>query len=226
MYAEVQHRPTAAGHAHLDRRISNATKPAFCARKHSAGQTLYREGDTAHYVFEVLTGVVCQSRVMPDGRRQIIGFGYPGDFTGFPANGQHHTDCEVVADGQVVAHRRDALENGRTDPELHMRLINAALHEITGMQDHCVMLGRKSAREKTAAFLSALMDRIGTPLGNYIQVSIPMSRSDIADFLGLTTETVSRTFTLLRDDGLIALENARNIIVLRPEDLRDLSLTE
>ena len=86
------------------------------------------------------------------------------------------------------------------------------------------MLGRKSASEKLASFLYVMSDRVGSDLGAYRQVTLPMSRSDIADFLGLTTETVSRTFTQLRKSKIIAIENIHTIIIQRPTALLGLSL--
>lgn len=87
-----------------------------------------------------------------------------------------------------------------------------------------MMLGRKSAVEKVASFLCVLTDRVGTKVGNYSQVELPMKRADIADFLGLTTETVCRTLTQMRRDDIIAIDNIHTIIIQRPTALLDLSL--
>ena len=89
-----------------------------------------------------------------------------------------------------------------------------------------MMLGRKSATEKVSSFLSVLADRVGTPVGSYTQVALPMSRSDIADFLGLTTETISRTLTQLRKCRIIALENIHTVIILKPEALLAMAQNE
>lgn len=188
-----------------------------------AGQMLFREGDEAFSVFEVLSGVVRMSRVMQDGRRQVIAFGYPGDVIGFPAEGRHHSDCDVISTGRIIVHKIDALKSSETNPALHDRLLDAALREISQMQDHFLMLGRKSAPEKIASFLLVLMERVGRPVGNYTQIDLPMTRSDIADFLGLTTETVSRTITHFRNLGVVELENPRSMVILKPEELSDLS---
>jgi len=190
------------------------------SRAIKAGAYLFHEGDDATRIYQVVSGVLRLTRVMEDGRRQVIAFGYPGDIVGFPACGQHHTDCNALTPATVIPYRRDMLETGEGDPELHRTLLQAALREISNMQDHFMMLGRKSATEKVSSFLSVLADRVGAPMGNYTQVDLPMSRSDIADFLGLTTETISRTLTQLRKSRIIALENIHTVIILKPETLR------
>ena len=187
------------------------------------GKYLYREGDVVERIYQVMTGVVRLTRMLENGRRQVIAFGYPGDIIGFPANGCHHADCDALVDTTLRAYRRAALDHGDGDPELHMALLQAALGEISAMQDHVMMLGLKSASEKVASFLDVVTRRYGEGLGAYRQIDLPMSRSDIADFLGLTTETVSRAVTALRKAGVIALDGAQTIIVLKPDTLAELS---
>ncbi len=182
-------------------------------RRCATGTSLFLEGDAATQVFEVVTGVLRLSRVLENGRRQVIAFGLPGDVVGFPKGDRHHTDCEVIATAELVTHRRAVLEAADSDPETHLRLLKAALREISAMQDHFMMLGRKSAMEKVASFLVVLAQRTGVPIGNYTTFHLPMSRTDIADFLGMTIETVCRTFSRLRRDGIIALETAQTVLI-------------
>lgn len=189
-----------------------------------SGRYLYFEGDEVEWLYQVTSGVVRLSRLLADGRRQVIAFGYPGDIIGFPSGGVHHTDCESLTDARLQPFRRAHLESGEGDPKLHCALLQAALREISAMQDHFMMLGRKSATEKLASFLCVLEERVGEDLGMYREVTLPMSRSDIADFLGLTTETVSRTFTQLRKSKIIAIENNHTIIIQKPTALLSLSL--
>ncbi|GFE65502.1 helix-turn-helix domain-containing protein [Litoreibacter roseus] len=189
-----------------------------------AGHYLYFEGDQVDWLYQVTSGVLRLTRLLEDGRRQVIAFGYPGDIVGFPSAGLHHTDCDALVDARLQPYRRSVLENGEGDPKLHHALLQAALCEISAMQDHFMMLGRKSAVEKVASFLCVLSDRVGEDLGEHTQVNLPMSRADIADFLGLTTETISRTFTQLRKSGIIAINNIHTIVVLRPDTLLTLSL--
>ena len=193
------------------------------ARSVARQSHLYRECDKATSVYEVISGVLRLTRVMEDGRRQVIAFGYPGDIVGFPSDGHYHTDCDCLTDAKVVAHKRAELETSAGDARLHSRLLQAALREISAMQDHFLMLGRKSASERVASFLTTLSKRVGTPIGQYTQFTLPMGRSDIADFLGLTTETVSRAITRLRKSKIIAVDHIHTIIVLKPDALSALA---
>ncbi len=202
----------------------SGTLPKTTETRLKPGNFLYFEGDEVAWLYQVTSGVVRLSRLLADGRRQVIAFGYPGDIIGFPKDGLHHTDCESLTAARLQPFRRSHLENGEGDPQLHHALLQAALREISAMQDHFMMLGRKSATEKLASFLCVLMERVGEDLGAYRQFTLPMSRSDIADFLGLTTETVSRTFTQLRKSKVIAIDNNHTIIVQKPTALVSLSL--
>ena len=187
------------------------------------GKHLFLEGDPADRIYEVVSGVLRLTRIMEDGRRQVIAFGYPGDTVGFPCDGLYHTDCDPLVPTTLVVHRRANLESPKGDAALHQRLLRAALREISAMQDHFMMLGRKSSVEKLASFLQVLASRVGEPLGEFKQVALPMTRADIADFLGLTTETVSRTFTQLRKSGIIAIDHVNTVIILKPVALRTIA---
>ena len=205
---------------------ANAPKRRFKSveASHKAGDYLYFEGDKVQRLYEVKSGVLRLTRLLEDGRRQVISFGYPGDIVGFPSQGLHHTDCDVLVDARVQPYSRAALEDGTQEPELHRELLQAALREIGAMQDHFLMLGRKSAAERVASFLCVLSERVGKTLGQYRQVDLPMSRADIADFLGLTTETVSRSLTQLRKANVIAIDNIHTVVILRPRALLGLSV--
>lgn len=200
------------------------TQPQNPEARLKPGAYLYFEGDDVEWLYQVTQGVVRLTRLLADGRRQVIAFGYPGDIVGFPADGLHHTDCEALTETRLQPFRRKALENGEGDPQLHLSLLNAALAEISAMQDHFMMLGRKSAIEKLASFLCVLADRVGKDTYGCTAIHLPMSRSDIADFLGLTTETVSRTFTQMRKSKIIAIDNIHTVIVEKPTALLALSL--
>ena len=210
----------------IDAQPGHTVAPASLSRKHAVPLSLkrnaylYYEGDEVKRLYQVVTGVVRLTRLLEDGRRQVIAFGYPGDIIGFPADGRHHTDCDALVNTTLHSFSRSALESGDGDPELHEALLRAALKEISAMQDHFMMLGRKTAAEKVASFLSVITERYGNELGVYRQITLPMARSDIADFLGLTTETVSRTFTMLRKKGIIALEGVHTVIVMDPDGLQ------
>lgn len=188
-----------------------------------AGTYLYFEQDDVEWLYQVTSGVLRLTRLLEDGRRQVIAFGYPGDIVGFPSDGVHHTDCDILVDATLQPYSKSVLDCGDGDPQLHQALLHAALREISAMQDHFMMLGRKSALEKVSSFLCVLAERVGQDCGEYKQLNLPMNRADIADFLGLTTETVSRTLTQLRKSDVIAIENVHTIIVLHPAQLFKLS---
>ena len=183
------------------------------------GGYLFFEGDEVERLYQIEKGVLRLTRVLKDGRRQVIAFGYPGDVIGFPSNGLHHTDCDALTPAELTLIPRTALENCRGDAQLHAALMTAAMNEISAMQDHFMMLGRKSAPERVASFLRVLLDRIGDTDRSPPTIQLPMSRSDIADFLGLTTETVCRCITSLRKAGIIRLDGANTIEVLDRQGL-------
>ena len=198
-------------------------RSATITKVFKAGSNLYYEGDKVERLYQVQSGVLRLTRLLEDGRRQVIAFGFPGDIVGFPSDGRYHTDCDVLTDARLQTYHLSALESSKGDPELHKQLLQATLREISAKQDHFMMLGRKSAVEKVASFLCVLTERMSTEAGPRNQALLPMSRSDIADFLGLTTETVSRTLSQLRKSGIIAINNVHTVVILRPQALFSLS---
>ncbi|MFD0914827.1 helix-turn-helix domain-containing protein [Pseudahrensia aquimaris] len=185
---------------------------------------LFCEGDEAVQVYEILEGVVRTSKVLCDGRRQIISFGYPGDLVGISHDCRYHYDCETVSEVKLRAHRKNACSaNSQTEPEFCKLLLKHTAFEMNSMQEHFLMLGRKSALEKICSFLVVLLDKVAVEENGLMRFQVPMYRSDIADFLGLTIETVSRTITKLRKDGVIDLPKPNEIIVCQPAKLRALA---
>lgn len=194
-------------------KIPTSSVAVSAIRRVEKGLHLYYEGDGADFIYEVVSGVLRLERVLENGRRQVVAFGYPGDIVGFPAGTRYHTDCEVVADAEVIVHRRSMLDDGRDDLRTHRRLVAAAMAEITGMQDHFMLLGRKCAQEKLASFLMTLARRATNGSSSGIQIHLPMSRGDIADFLGLTIETVSRQMTRLRAQNIVSLDGPHLVTI-------------
>ncbi len=189
-----------------------------------AGQPLFCEGDDADFVYEVLEGVVRTSKLLCDGRRQVLAFGYPGDIIGLSHDQIYHSDCDAVSDTKVRVYHKNASGTSFADePQLCDQFLRHATAEVHDMQEHFLMLGRKSAVEKVASFLVVLLDRVGENNDCKSCFSLPMSRSDIADFLGLTIETVSRTFTKLRKDKIIELPNPHRVCVCKSAKLRALA---
>jgi CRP/FNR family transcriptional regulator len=186
-------------------------------------QTLFCEGEPAHSLFNVTRGTLRVSKMLVDGRRQITGFLGPGDFLGLAFNDTYAYTAEAVTATRLCRFPRTKLEALLEEfPALEKRLLGVASNELAAAQDQMLLLGRKSAAEKVASFLLLLADRAkrqGRPANS---VELPMTRTDIADYLGLTMETVSRTFSRFETEGAIRSERAQ-VVIERPEVLEDLA---
>lgn len=183
------------------------------------GQFLFHQGDEARTIYRVTKGVVRLSLVTEKGHQQVVAFGYPGDIVGFPVRGLRNTDCDALTPAALtaIAARLPEASSGGTAEAAF--LAAAALWEIGAMQEHLITIGRASSRERVASFLVVLMRRVGRKDAAGIHLDLPMSRADIADFLGIRTETVSRAFTEFRRAGLIDLPLAQHVRILKPEAL-------
>ena len=171
-----------------------------------AGQALFHEGDPNPFVFNVVEGAVKLYRLLPDGRRQITGFLFQGDFLGLGGRGPAKFTAESLTNVQTCRFRRadfDQLLSAM--PALEHRLVALAGDELMAAQEQIVLLGRKTAKERLASFFIRLLERQLHLGGPDDEVHLPMTRLDIADYLGLTIETVSRVITQLKTSGLIRL---------------------
>ncbi len=169
-------------------------------------QTLFVESEPADYVFTVTQGMIRLYKLVPDGRRQIVGFALPGDFLGLAMANQYGFSAEAIAPTRVCRFPRAAFSAFLDQkPHLLRRLHEFATHELSLAQEQMVILGRRNAEGKVAAFLIGLRNRLATLSGQSVTIALPMSRQDIADFLGLTIETVSRTLSSLAKDKLILI---------------------
>lgn len=169
---------------------------------------IFGEGEVADYAYKVVRGVVRISKILSDGRRQISTFLLPGDVFGLDAAEERLFTAEAVVDSSVVFVKRSALVAlAACDSEVANDLWIMAATELQRAQEHLMLLGRKSARERIAAFLLDMAERVE----HSDTFELPMSRLDIADYLGLTIETVSRTITLLENAATIKLPSARRV---------------
>lgn len=173
----------------------------------SAQDPIIDEGEAAEFLFNITGGTVRLYKLLPDGRRQITGFLSSGDFLGIALNESYAYSAEAVDDVRVCRFVRPKLEKLLDEfPHLEKRLLGLASNELVQAQDQMVLLGRKTAKEKVVTFLLALSKRQETNGGATSPIAVPMSRADIADYLGLTTETVSRTFSALKKSQVIHLQ--------------------
>ena len=192
--------------AHNDNAEWLAKMPARSTSVHRVApeSTLFGQGDSARYLYQVTKGVLRLCRLMTDGRRSVTGFAYAGDMIGIAAWNSYAYSAETVTACQLRRTPRPAIDKLLKDlPRLAQQMYAMVSNELLAAQDQMLLLGRKTADERVASFLLKLAERKQS--GKIDWVDLPMSRTDIADYLGLTTETVSRVLTKLKQAGIISL---------------------
>lgn len=185
---------------------------------------LINEAENADNLFNITAGCVRLYKLLGDGRRQITGFLFPGDFLGLAVDETYGYSAEAITKVEACRFPRRRFEGLLDDiPKLERRLLGLASNELAAAQDQMLLLGRKTAQEKVASFLLTLSHRARQAGRTDNPVELPMSRSDIADYLGLTTETVSRTFTQMKRTGAIRLMEGSRVAIPDPDVLEDIS---
>jgi CRP/FNR family transcriptional regulator len=170
----------------------------------AAGSPLFWEGDQAKHVFEIVEGVLRVFKILSDGRRAITGFLYAGDLVGVSMRDLYLYNAEAVTPIQVRRFSSVAFQEAiNISPELRPQLFARLCDEMASAQDQMVLLSRKNAEERICSFLLMLSKRMPGTKNLSMNIEIPMSRLDMADYLGLTIETVSRTVTSLIGRGII-----------------------
>ncbi|HYE47956.1 MAG TPA: helix-turn-helix domain-containing protein [Azospirillaceae bacterium] len=185
---------------------------------------IFSEGDPAACVHIITGGMVRLCKMMPDGRRQIVGFLQAGDMMGLAMAARYLYSAEAVVPvtlRRLPRARLDALLD--REPSLGRRLLSRTVTELQAAQDQMLLLGRKTAAERLASFLLVLARRAGTAHDGRCKVSMPMTRTDIGDFLGLTMETVSRAFTKLKTTRMIRLAGGHVVELLDMDALAELA---
>jgi len=184
--------------------------------------TLFHEGDAAQYYFKVVQGAVRSCKLLRDGRRHVGDFFLPGDFIGLDAESDYMFTAEAIADTIVVRYARRSVEAlAAQEPKVGRRLLAIACRSLNAARQHMLLLSRKTAEERIATFLMGIADKKG---GN--EVTLPMTRTDIGDHLGLTMETVSRALAHLKSEGVIELKSSHNVRIRDREALADLAEAE
>jgi CRP/FNR family nitrogen fixation transcriptional regulator len=223
-----------ATHPISSRQTATAGRNGLPPRPHASGNPLdlmgapmpfarnveiYGEDEPAEYLYKVVRGAVRTYRVLHDGRRQIGAFLLPGDMFGLEAGATHASSAEAVTDAVVLVIKRSAvMALAERDPEAARQLWTLTAQELGRAQQHMLLLIR-NAQERIASFLLEMADRV--PGGD--SVELPMSRQDIADYLGLTIETVSRTLTQLEAEAAIALPTSRRVVLRNRSALSELN---
>jgi CRP/FNR family transcriptional regulator len=185
---------------------------------------VFVEGDPTTHVFRVETGAIALYKVLPDGRRQIVGFAYPGDLIGLGAGGEHVMNAQAIKPTRLRSLPLATLTLSATkDPTLGFKLYEALARELAATRDLMLTTGQRSATERVASFLLAFSRRSQRNGQDPSAFELPMTRSDIGDFLGLTIETVSRTFSKLKALGLIELPQSNRVKLVKLEGLESLA---
>ena len=175
-------------------------------------QTIFNEGDPADHAYRVLSGAVRLCKHLSDGRRQIMQFLFPGDLFSFMELAGHSLTAEAVNDVVLLSYpQRQIVHLGAQDPSLRERFVILMSQRLHRMHDHLMLLGRQTALERVSSFLLSLKERMGAKEGSPLDV--PMSRQDIADYLGLTIETVCRVLSKLRRSRAISIPNIHELVL-------------
>lgn len=188
------------------------------------GETLFFETDPAANLYVITDGCMKVYKLLADGRRQITGFLFRSDFLGLAFQDRYAYSAEAVAGTTLCRFPKQKLEALLAEfPAMEERLLKLASNELAAAQDQMLLLGRKTAGEKLASFLLTLLHRAALKGQPHPEISVPMSRADIADYLGLTIETVSRSFTKLRKSGFISIDDPKRVVIDDPDALAELA---
>ena len=187
-------------------------------RTYKAGETIVWAGEETDFVASVVAGVATLSQTMEDGRRQMVGLLLASDFIGRPNRNTVAYDVTAISDVTLCSFRRKPFEELLVEtPHISQRLLEMTLDELDAAREWMLILGRKTAREKIASFLAIIARREtaadGAVAGSNLAFELPLTREAMADYLGLTLETVSRQMSGLKRDGVIALEGKRRVVV-------------
>jgi len=187
-------------------------------RNYEAGQPVIWAGDHMEFVASVVTGIASLSQTMEDGRTQMVGLLLPSDFIGRPGRDSAPFDVVAVSDLTICCFRKSPFEDLMTStPHIGTRLLEMTLDELDSAREWMLVLGRKTAREKIASLLAIISRRDAalkkqTPKDG-MSFDLPLTREAMADYLGLTLETVSRQISALKKAGIIELDGKRRIVV-------------
>jgi CRP/FNR family transcriptional regulator len=188
------------------------------------GTTFIEEGQPAEDFYNITAGTVRLYKLLPDGRRQITGFAAAGVFLGLAVSATYAFSAEAIDKVRYCRFPRRKLQALLDDfPAMEKRLLQTASNELVAAQEQMLLLGRKTARERLASFLFAQHTHTSPCMPGRDEITLAMTRNDIADYLGLTIETVSRTFTRLRKENLIAVPNTSTVVIIDAKGLANLA---
>ncbi len=191
---------------------------------HTAKDQLFWEGDPADCVFKVLRGTICLSKLLPDGRRQIARFCHAGDLVGLTANEDYPYTADALTEATTIRIRKDDLDKEfDANPAVRDSVLAAVQEELSAAQHQLMVLGRKNAVERVASFLVSMSEQALRQGEDGSVVELPMTRVDIADYLGLTHETVCRALSSLRKSGVVGISDPHRIELLQRDILEEIA---
>ncbi len=188
------------------------------------GESVFFEDDPTKHIFEVVEGVLRLCKILVDGRRVICGFLFAGDIVGVSQQHRFNYGAEAVNAVKIRRVNRRALEDAiERSPRMRPQVFSRMCDEMNALQQQMVLLSCKSAEERVCSFLAKLMKRQAIPGEHPILIDLPMTRLDMADYLGLTIETVSRNLTKLAKKGVLADVDRFSLRVVKPNLLNELA---
>lgn len=193
-------------------------------KSYSAGERILWRGEELIFVASVVSGVVSLSKTLEDGRKQMVGLLLPSDFIGRPGRKEIEFDVTATTDVTLCCFKRKPFEKlVKETPAIAQRLMELALDELDAARDWMLLLGRKTALEKIATFMEMFMRRSNSqnPLKSHQNIHLPLRREEVADYLGLTLETVSRQLNYLKKMEIIDFVDRRNFQVLNISALQN-----
>jgi CRP/FNR family transcriptional regulator len=203
----------------LEERVARAPVRTVEAKKH-----IFTEGDHRSHLYRVESGAVCLYKVLPDGRRQVVGFAYPGDLLGFGPSGAHQLNAQTTKPSRLRCLPWRTVERAaRANPALGMTLLEVIAQELAAAHELLLTTGKRTATERVAAFLLVISRRNERRGENPALIVLPMTRTDIGDLLALTIETVSRVLSRLRHEQIIELTKSSRVHIRDLEALKDLA---
>ena len=203
------------------RKLVSQSKVRSGEFKYSQGTEIFRQAEPADYIYQVIEGAVRSHKLLSDGRRQIGAFHLPGDIFGLENGDFHRFTAEAIVKTTTCVVKRQSLERVvKTDPAMVRSLLTMTTDNLQHVENHMLLLGRKNSQERVAAFLLEMHGRLAAA----DVMALPMSRRDIADYLGLSLETVSRELSELHRKGYLRFLNGmqRQIVILNAAGLAEL----
>lgn len=188
-------------------------------KSYETGETIFAAEEPASIVGTVVRGTIKAFKLLPDGRQQVVGFLFPGDFIGSVTHDENRFFAEALTPVEICILPASSVQRVLHEtPNLERRLLKLANDDLDLAQEWMLLLGRKTAQERLATFLLLLVDKAAARGADQVKIELPMNRTEIADYLGLTIETVSRQFSKLRSAGVIGIDNNHQVSI-RSRDL-------